>query len=108
MSTTSTTSRGYQWVPLGTSGYREYQEDQDQISGATYISDDVFVINSYNICREMNIDFWPGDMDSNFLCPGRFYTQEDRALGEMDNIKMEIIRVLQSEIQLETEAPILI
>ena len=26
-------------VPVDTSGYQEYQEDQDQISGATYISD---------------------------------------------------------------------
>ena len=30
---------GYQWEPKGASGYQEYQEDQDQISGATYISD---------------------------------------------------------------------
>ena len=34
----------YQWVPVGTSGYQEYQEDQDQISGATYISDFVFQV----------------------------------------------------------------
>ena len=39
---------GYQWVPVGTSavgssGYHEYQEDQEQISGAAYISDVVFV-----------------------------------------------------------------
>ena len=35
----STTSTGYQWIPVGTSGY---QEDQDQISGATYTSHVVF------------------------------------------------------------------
>ena len=28
---------------MGTSGYQEYQEDQDQISGATYISEFVFL-----------------------------------------------------------------
>ena len=28
---------------MGISGYQEYQEDQDQISGATYISDVVFL-----------------------------------------------------------------
>ena len=38
---------GFPLVPVGTnavgtSGYQEYQEDQDQISGATYISDVVF------------------------------------------------------------------
>ena len=33
---------GYYWVPVGTSGYHEYQEDQDQISCATYTSDVVF------------------------------------------------------------------
>ena len=32
----------YQWVPFGTNGYQEYREDQDQISGATYISGVVF------------------------------------------------------------------
>ena len=26
-------------VPVGTNGYQEYQEDQDKIGGATYISD---------------------------------------------------------------------
>ena len=31
---------------MGTSGYQEYQEDQDQISGATYISDVVFSLNN--------------------------------------------------------------
>ena len=32
-------------TPVGTSGYQEYQEDQDQITGAAYISDvvDYFV-----------------------------------------------------------------
>ena len=38
---------GYQWVLVGTSAvgtsvYQEYQEDQDQISGATYISNVIF------------------------------------------------------------------
>ena len=36
---------GYQWVPVCTSGYQwvpVYQVYQDQISGATYISDVVF------------------------------------------------------------------
>ena len=41
---------GYQWLPVGTSGYQEYQEDQDQICGATYIFDVVHLNN--------NIDFW--------------------------------------------------
>ena len=40
---------GYQWVPVDTSGYQVpvyqvHQEDQDQISGATYISDVVFMM----------------------------------------------------------------
>ena len=33
-------------VPVGTSGYQEYQEYQDQISGATYISDVVSLLYS--------------------------------------------------------------
>ena len=38
-------SSGVHQVPVGTSGYQQvYQEDQDQISGATYISDVVFHI----------------------------------------------------------------
>ena len=43
---------GYQWVPVGisavgTSGYQEYQEDQHQISGATYIFDVVFITSFF-------------------------------------------------------------
>ena len=36
-----------QCVPVGTRGYQEYQEDQDQISDATYISDVVFQYDNY-------------------------------------------------------------
>ena len=47
-------ANGYQWVPVGTSavgtsGYQEYQEDQYQISGATYISDIVFHLIQHDL-----------------------------------------------------------
>ena len=36
-------TNGYQRVPTDTNGYQEYQEDQDQFSSATCISDVVFL-----------------------------------------------------------------
>ena len=49
---------GYQWVPVGTSGYQEYQEDQYQISGATYISDVVFVEKTHLFFDVYEVCLW--------------------------------------------------
>ena len=47
---------GYQWVPVYQvyQVYQEYQEDQDQISGATYISDVVFLTGLTQLCFRCN------------------------------------------------------
>ena len=41
---------GYQWVQV----YQVYEEDQDQISGATYISDVVFPLKESKMAKTRN------------------------------------------------------